>query len=331
MVRRATTAAQTRDRIVEATLALHRERGIAATSMKDIAQRADVSIGTVYHHFPRYEDAIRACGARTAQRTRLPTLAIFDGIGTVPGRIEALVQELFAFYDRHPTLPRARCDQDRFPVLREFTTARQERIEALARAALAPAGPSEQPGQAVGRGGQRADQRWPVERRPEDGGRLAERRPGEECGPAERRPRDTGRPAEDRPAADLRLRGAGRAEDRPAERRRRDTGRPAEDRPAADLRLRGAGRAEDRPAADLRLRGAEPAEGRRATGRAEQDRQAAVIVAMTDFAVHRNLLDAGLSTEAAASQVAAVLIAWLRSAGGRPAAGVTGRESTDAH
>lgn len=49
-------------------MALHRDRGIAATTMKDIAERADVGIGTVYHHFPSYEDAIRACGARTAQR-----------------------------------------------------------------------------------------------------------------------------------------------------------------------------------------------------------------------------------------------------------------------
>jgi len=54
MGKRAESAAQTRQRIVQATMALHRDRGIAATTMKDIAARADVGIGTLYHHFPRY-------------------------------------------------------------------------------------------------------------------------------------------------------------------------------------------------------------------------------------------------------------------------------------
>lgn len=50
----------TRQRIVEATAALHAERGIAATTMKDIAARADAGAGTLYHHFPTYEDVVRA-------------------------------------------------------------------------------------------------------------------------------------------------------------------------------------------------------------------------------------------------------------------------------
>ncbi len=136
MGKRAQTAAQTRQRIVEATMALHRDRGIAATTMKDIAERANVGIGTLYHHFPSYEDAIRACGARTAQVTRLPTAAIFDGVRSGPARVAVLVGELFAYYDRHPTLARARCDQDKYPVLAEFLTRRQRLIEALVAQAL---------------------------------------------------------------------------------------------------------------------------------------------------------------------------------------------------
>ena len=44
--RRAESTEETRRRIVEATYALHAEQGMAATSMKQIAARADVSVGT---------------------------------------------------------------------------------------------------------------------------------------------------------------------------------------------------------------------------------------------------------------------------------------------
>ena len=39
---------ETRRRIVEATLALHTEKGMFDTSWRDIARRADVSAATVY-------------------------------------------------------------------------------------------------------------------------------------------------------------------------------------------------------------------------------------------------------------------------------------------
>ena len=72
MRKRAQSAARTRQRLVEATFQLHTERGIAATTMQQIAERADVSIGTAYHHFSAYEDAIAACGAYAQERYRLP-------------------------------------------------------------------------------------------------------------------------------------------------------------------------------------------------------------------------------------------------------------------
>jgi len=142
MGKRAESAAQTRQRIVEATMALHRHQGIAATTMKEIAERADVGIGTLYHHFPGYEDAIRACGARTAELARLPTCEIFDDAHSLPARVAVLIGELFAYYDRHPTLPLARCEQARFPVLGEFVTRRQDLIESLVEAALRPLAPA---------------------------------------------------------------------------------------------------------------------------------------------------------------------------------------------
>jgi len=41
-----------RRRIVDATMALHLEKGVVATSFDDIARKADVAVATVYRHFP---------------------------------------------------------------------------------------------------------------------------------------------------------------------------------------------------------------------------------------------------------------------------------------
>src|SRR5918997_33011 len=45
MTRRASAVAQTRQRIIDATLQLHGEQGVAATSWDDIAARAGVGVG----------------------------------------------------------------------------------------------------------------------------------------------------------------------------------------------------------------------------------------------------------------------------------------------
>ena len=72
MSKRAAAAAQTRQRIVDATRALHAEQGIAATSWDDIAARAGVGVGTVYRHFPSLDELVPACGDVTMQVARAP-------------------------------------------------------------------------------------------------------------------------------------------------------------------------------------------------------------------------------------------------------------------
>jgi AcrR family transcriptional regulator len=117
-------------------MSLHAEKGIIATSIKDIAALADVGIGTVYHHFPTYEDVVRACGARVHMLTRPPTPQIFAHLDALDQRVECLVQELFAYYERDPTFERAWCDRDKLPVLAEAVARREQAIEALVREAL---------------------------------------------------------------------------------------------------------------------------------------------------------------------------------------------------
>lgn len=90
--------------ILEATLELHTERGIFGTSWQDIAHRADVSVGTVYRHFPSLQELVPACGELLMERTRPPSPddaaeAIGDETDPVL-RLERAAAELFAFYER---------------------------------------------------------------------------------------------------------------------------------------------------------------------------------------------------------------------------------------
>ena len=118
--RRGESAEETRRRIVEATFALHMEQGIAETTMKQIAERAGVSIGTVYHHFPTYPDAIAACGAFTAEHVPIPSEALFEGASARQQRIERLFAAFFDYYQRLPVLASVRRDQHLASALREF-------------------------------------------------------------------------------------------------------------------------------------------------------------------------------------------------------------------
>jgi AcrR family transcriptional regulator len=138
--RRAESAEDTRRRIVAATRALHGEQGVAETTVKQIARRADVSVGTVYHHFPTYDDMIRACGALTFALARPPTEAIFAGARSARARVERLTQELFACYERFPALEGARSERAKLPALDQELAKFDDNVAALVRRAVAPAG-----------------------------------------------------------------------------------------------------------------------------------------------------------------------------------------------
>ncbi|HEX6083140.1 MAG TPA: helix-turn-helix domain-containing protein [Thermoanaerobaculia bacterium] len=133
--RRAETAAETRQRLVEATAALHAERGISATSLRDIAERAGVSVGTAYHHFPTYLDAIHACGVHVAASSPLPAESLFDGVGERDARVKLLVRELCAWYERRPWFEHVRAERALYPPLEAHMAALERALEQLVRTA----------------------------------------------------------------------------------------------------------------------------------------------------------------------------------------------------
>lgn len=133
---RAATMAATRERILAATVALHAEQGILATSYKDIARRADVGLGTVYHHFPTMEALVTACGGRLLEISGPPGPEIFSGIRSRRARLARLVGEVFAWYERYPQWRRALCDAERLEVLARGVLRREAILMDLVRSSL---------------------------------------------------------------------------------------------------------------------------------------------------------------------------------------------------
>jgi AcrR family transcriptional regulator len=138
---------ETRQRILEATLALHSEKGIFGTSWQDIAHRADVSVGTVYKHFPSLDELVPACGELMYAITRPPSLEdaprIFDGAHSLEERLGRLVEELFGFYERGAPYIETDFQERRLPAVQEWEAYMRATIAGLVREALLRTGPDE--------------------------------------------------------------------------------------------------------------------------------------------------------------------------------------------
>src|SRR5215217_1971314 len=143
MDKRKAAVEETRQRILEATLALHSEKGIFGTSWQDIAKRADVSVGTVYKHFPSLDELVPACGELMYAITRPPSPEdgprIFAEAHSLEERVGRLVEELFAFYERGAPYIETDFQERRLPEVQEWEAYMRATIEGLVREALLPA------------------------------------------------------------------------------------------------------------------------------------------------------------------------------------------------
>jgi AcrR family transcriptional regulator len=96
---RALTEAETRQRIVEATVELHQTLGPAKATIKAIAERAGVQRATVYNHFPDLEALFEACNAHYYGRHPMPDPASWVGIASPSERFRVAVRELYRWYE----------------------------------------------------------------------------------------------------------------------------------------------------------------------------------------------------------------------------------------
>jgi AcrR family transcriptional regulator len=96
MERRAALEAQMRERIVRATVALHKEHGALGTSYAMIAKRAEVAPQTVYNHFPELGALFGACTGHVEDRAPPLGPETFHSGRSPATRLRLLAQGVYA-------------------------------------------------------------------------------------------------------------------------------------------------------------------------------------------------------------------------------------------
>jgi AcrR family transcriptional regulator len=97
---RAEHKAETRQRIIEAAVALHLERGPAQTSINAVAERAGVNRVTVYRHFPDARALLEACSAHARRLNPPPDLNGWRRIDDPRQRTEVALTQLYDYFRR---------------------------------------------------------------------------------------------------------------------------------------------------------------------------------------------------------------------------------------
>ena len=96
---RARRQAETRDRIVEATVELHTSVGPARTTISAIAERAGVERHTVYAHFPDERTLFRACSTHWRDLHPRPDVQRRLELDGPEQRLRGVLSDLYAWYE----------------------------------------------------------------------------------------------------------------------------------------------------------------------------------------------------------------------------------------
>ena len=130
--RRAERQAETRSRIVEATIAAHQGGDPGEASISAIARRAGVSRLTVYRHFPDELSLLTACTSVYNARHPLPDLSGLAHIEDPVARLSAALTGLYAYYaDNEPMLRSAAAASATHPALLNALRPWFDALEAL--------------------------------------------------------------------------------------------------------------------------------------------------------------------------------------------------------
>jgi AcrR family transcriptional regulator len=157
--KRAEQLAETRRRITEATVELHRTVGPAATQINEVARRAGVQRMTVYNHFPDEASLLGACSAHWRALHPAPDLAGWRAVADPGARLRLGLRELYGWYrETDPMTANVLRDAEVLPTLRAILEGgllryldqahqilteplgasgrRRQRVDAAARAAI---------------------------------------------------------------------------------------------------------------------------------------------------------------------------------------------------
>jgi AcrR family transcriptional regulator len=117
----------TEERILTAGLALIGRRGVRRLGMREIAETAGVSRGTLYRYFPGKDEVLAAAAAYDAQRFSDGLDEVLAAALSSQERISAFMAYAFDFIRSHPCRPLFESESgfvmsyllDRLPSLRE--------------------------------------------------------------------------------------------------------------------------------------------------------------------------------------------------------------------
>jgi AcrR family transcriptional regulator len=104
MKRRAERMRETRRRIAEAAVELHKSVGPARTTVSAIAEKAGVQRHTYYAHFPELKDLYQACTAHHLERNPLPDPSRWEQISGPEERLRRALSEVYAWYGGNEAL-----------------------------------------------------------------------------------------------------------------------------------------------------------------------------------------------------------------------------------
>jgi AcrR family transcriptional regulator len=128
---RAESQRETRDRIARAAAELHEEKGVAKTTVAEIARRAGVTRLTVYNHFADLSELLPACAAHYESLHPVPDLG--DVLAQVePGeRVRGALARLYGWYrETAPMYAKVFSDRASVPELDRFLEQNIDRMQA---------------------------------------------------------------------------------------------------------------------------------------------------------------------------------------------------------
>jgi len=140
---RAESQRETRDRIARAAAELHEEKGVAQTTVAEIARRAEVTRLTVYNHFADLSELIPACSAHYMALHPRPDLDDAFALEDPRERVRTTLARLYGWYrEIEPMFGKLFSDRASVPELDRFLELNIDRMQAELADSLASAFPA---------------------------------------------------------------------------------------------------------------------------------------------------------------------------------------------
>lgn len=128
---RAASQRETRARIAACAAELHLEKGVAQTTVSEIARRAGVTRVTVYSHFPDLSALLPACSAHYEAQHPAPDFAPALATESPAERVRTTLELLYGWYDEvSPMFTKVLADRVTVPELDAMLSEGLDRLQA---------------------------------------------------------------------------------------------------------------------------------------------------------------------------------------------------------